>query len=79
VVTHLHSHCLCSLRKFGCNDAVELRGGMVPADMVMHRDDVGRIVEHPETHDVPSALSASLLQQGSVCIGRQGFLGCVRE
>ena len=52
MVTHLHSHCLCSLRKFGYNDAVELRGGGIPADMVMYCDNVSCIVEHPESHDI---------------------------
>ena len=52
MVTHLHSHCLCSLRKFGYNDAVELRGGGIPADMVMNRDNVGCIVENTESHDI---------------------------
>ena len=53
MVAQGHAHCLCSLRKFGYNDAVELRGGGIPADMVMNRDNVGCIVENTETHDVP--------------------------
>ena len=40
MVTHLHAYCLCCSTELGGNDAVELGRGGIPADMVMHRDNV---------------------------------------
>ena len=52
VVVQGHPYRLCSLSKFSSNGAVELCGRGVSTDMVMYCNNVGRIVEHPESHDV---------------------------
>ena len=52
MVEESHAYRFCSLSKSCSNCAVELRWRGIPTDMVMYCDDVGRIVEHPESHDV---------------------------
>ena len=52
MVEESHAYRFCSLSESCCNCAVELCGRGIPTDMVMYRNYVGRIVEHPESHDV---------------------------
>lgn len=52
MVAQGHPYRLCSLSKFSSNGAVELCRRGIPTDMVMYCNNVGRIVEHPESHDV---------------------------
>ena len=53
VVVQGHPYRLCSLCELSSNCAVELCRRGIPTDMVMYCNNVGRIVEHPESHDVP--------------------------
>ena len=53
MVAEGHAYRLCSLCELSSNCAGELRGRGVSTDMVMYCNNVGRIVEHPESHDVP--------------------------
>ena len=53
MVAQGHPYRLCSLCELSSNCIVEFRGRGVPTDMVMYCNNVGRIVEHPESHDVP--------------------------
>ena len=53
MVAEGHAYRLCSLCELSSNCAVELRWRRVPTDMVMYCNNVGRIVENPESHDVP--------------------------
>ena len=52
MVAQGHPYRLCCLSKFSCNCAVKLCRRGIPTDMVMYCNNVGRIVEHPESHDV---------------------------
>ena len=52
VVVQGHPYRLSSLSELCCNSTVELCRRGIPTDMVMYCNNVGRIVEHPESHDV---------------------------
>ena len=52
MVEESHAYRLSSLSKSCSNCAVELCRRGIPTDMVMYCNNVGRIVENPESHDV---------------------------
>ena len=52
MVVQGHPYRLCCLSKFSSNGAVELCRRGIPTDMVMYCNNVCRIVEPPESHDV---------------------------
>ena len=52
MVAQGHPYRLCSLCELSSNCIVEFCGRGVSTDMVMYCNNVGRIVENPESHDV---------------------------